>query len=57
VTPDAVTVIMLESGFGTKSNFNREFLLVTGMTPGAYRRAGGKASAAPGAPNEAPIAS
>lgn len=39
-TDEPVTVVMLESGFGTKSNFNREFLRVTGMTPSAYRRAG-----------------
>lgn len=38
---DPVTVVMLDCGFGTKSNFNREFLRVTGMTPSAYRRAGG----------------
>ncbi|OYQ19815.1 AraC family transcriptional regulator [Elstera cyanobacteriorum] len=38
---DSVTIIMLKVGFGTKSNFNREFLRVTGMTPSAYRRAGG----------------
>jgi AraC-like DNA-binding protein len=40
-TRDPVTTIMLESGFGTKSNFNREFLRVTGMTPSEYRRNGG----------------
>lgn len=38
-TRDPVTVIMLESGFGTKSNFNREFLRITGITPSSYRRA------------------
>lgn len=42
-TQDPVTIIMLESGFGTKSNFNREFLRVTSMTPSMYRRAGGDA--------------
>lgn len=42
-TRDPVTVVMLESGFGTKSNFNREFLRVTGMTPSAYRRTAGGA--------------
>lgn len=31
-----VTAAMLESGFNTKSNFNREFLRVTGMTPSAW---------------------
>jgi len=40
-TGDPVTAIMLESGFGTKSNFNREFLRVTGTTPSSFRRAGG----------------
>lgn len=49
-TRDPVTAIMLESGFGTKSNFNREFLRVTGMTPSSYRRAGRETSAAPEAP-------
>jgi AraC-like DNA-binding protein len=34
----AVTQVMLESGFQTKSNFNREFLRATGMTPSDYRR-------------------
>lgn len=53
-TSDPVTAIMLESGFGTKSNFNREFLRVTGMTPSNFRRAGGEASAAPYTGSEAP---
>lgn len=39
-TDDPVTMVMMDSGFGTKSNFNREFLRVTGMTPSAYRRVG-----------------
>ncbi|RUU25776.1 MAG: AraC family transcriptional regulator [Mesorhizobium sp.] len=56
-TRDPVTVVMLESGFGTKSNFNREFLRVTGMTPSAYRRVGGETSAAPETQNGAPVAS
>lgn len=34
---DTVTAAMLASGFNTKSNFNREFLRVTGTTPSAYR--------------------
>ena len=34
-----VTEIMFECGFQTKSNFNREFLRVTGMGPRAYRAA------------------
>ena len=41
-TDEPVTVVMLEAGFGTKSNFNREFLRVTGMTPSAYRKGGGQ---------------
>ncbi|MDL2408299.1 AraC family transcriptional regulator [Rhizobium calliandrae] len=41
-TGDPVTVIMQESGFGTKSNFNREFMRIMGMTPSAYRRVGGE---------------
>lgn len=45
-TRESVTAVMLESGFGTKSNFNREFLRVTGMTPSAYRRAGGTEASA-----------
>lgn len=43
-TRDSVTAIMLESGFGTKSNFNREFLRVTGITPSHYRSAAPKAN-------------
>ena len=35
---DNVTTAMLESGFNTKSNFNREFLRVTGSTPSAWLR-------------------
>ena len=34
-----VTQVMLESGFQTKSNFNREFLRATGMTPSSFRTA------------------
>lgn len=33
----SVTDVMYRSGFQTKSNFNREFLRVTGMTPSAWR--------------------
>lgn len=32
-----VTAVMLDSGFQTKSNFNREFRRLTGMSPGDYR--------------------
>lgn len=32
--------VMLEAGFRTKSNFNREFRRITGRTPGEYRRQG-----------------
>jgi AraC-like DNA-binding protein len=33
-----VTEVMLEAGFLTKSNFNREFKRVTGLTPSDHRR-------------------
>jgi AraC-like DNA-binding protein len=36
-----VTEIMLEAGFQTKSNFNREFKRVTGLTPSDYRSSAG----------------
>jgi AraC-like DNA-binding protein len=32
-----VTMAMLESGFQTKSNFNREFRRVTSLSPAAWR--------------------
>lgn len=34
-----VTEAMYRAGFSTKSNFNREFLRVTGMTPDQWRKA------------------
>jgi AraC-like DNA-binding protein len=34
----SITQIYLDSGFQTKSNFNREFSRVTGQTPSAFRR-------------------
>ncbi|OMH31720.1 hypothetical protein BGP75_16490 [Motiliproteus sp. MSK22-1] len=36
-TDQRVTEIMLEVGFFTKSNFNREFLRITRMSPSAWR--------------------
>ncbi|TMV88347.1 helix-turn-helix transcriptional regulator [Thioclava sp. BHET1] len=36
----SVTRIMLESGFQTKSNFNRAFKAIAGQTPSAYRSSG-----------------
>ncbi|TIO07938.1 MAG: helix-turn-helix transcriptional regulator [Mesorhizobium sp.] len=33
-----ITTIMFEAGFQTKSNFNREFLRLTGTSPSDYRR-------------------
>lgn len=39
-TDMAVTTIMFESGFQTKSNFNREFLRAVGMSPSDFRRSG-----------------
>jgi AraC-like DNA-binding protein len=46
---ESVTEAMLGSGFNTKSNFNREFLRVTGQSPSAWRANGvlRLASAAP----------
>jgi AraC-like DNA-binding protein len=40
-----VTAAMLESGFNTKSNFNREFLRVTGVNPSKWLRQHQQASA------------
>ncbi len=37
-TSDPVTQIFMRSGFQTKSNFNREFSRIVGMTPSAYRK-------------------
>lgn len=34
-----ITEVMLEAGFATKSNFHREFLRISGVTPTDYRRA------------------
>jgi AraC-like DNA-binding protein len=34
----AVTRILFDAGFQTKSNFNREFLRVTGLSPTAWRK-------------------
>lgn len=36
-TTISITDIMLASGFNSKSNFNKEFLRVTGTSPSAYR--------------------
>ncbi|MBU2885615.1 helix-turn-helix domain-containing protein [Gilvimarinus agarilyticus] len=35
--PIGMTEVYLEAGFGTKSQFHREFSRVTGLTPSAYR--------------------
>ena len=40
-TDMSVTEAIYASGFQTKSNFNREFLRVTGMTPRDWRKANG----------------
>jgi AraC-like DNA-binding protein len=37
----AVTAILYEVGFNTKSNFNREFVRIMGVTPSAFRRSEG----------------
>jgi AraC-like DNA-binding protein len=48
LTTDApVTSIMLDAGFATKSNFNREFVRISGVSPTEFRRAAG---------NPAPVA-
>ncbi|KXF83427.1 helix-turn-helix domain-containing protein [Enterovibrio coralii] len=36
-TSDSISDIYLQSGFQTKSNFNREFSRITGQTPSAFR--------------------
>ncbi|SON54533.1 Bacillibactin transport regulator [Hartmannibacter diazotrophicus] len=46
-TDEPVTSVMFESGFQTKSNFNREFRRVTGMSPSDYRRSAEVAVSAP----------
>ncbi|MCD2175374.1 helix-turn-helix domain-containing protein [Rhizobium sp. C4] len=51
-TSENVTSIMLSSGFGTKSNFNREFRRVTGMSPGQWRATHGPDSQAPAVQHE-----
>lgn len=45
-TDERVTDIMLACGFQTKSNFNREFLKSTGMSPSQWRRANASSAAA-----------
>ncbi|MER8506059.1 AraC family transcriptional regulator [Mesorhizobium sp. M0220] len=37
-TDEPITRIMLDAGFLSKSNFNREFLRITGLSPKAWRR-------------------
>lgn len=37
----SVTEVMLESGYATKSSFNKEFLRVMGMSPTQYKRTAG----------------
>jgi len=34
----SITTIMMEAGFSTKSNFNKEFLRVTGLSPSEFRK-------------------
>lgn len=34
----SITTLMMEAGFSTKSNFNKEFLRVTGLSPSDYRK-------------------
>ncbi|MGY6695531.1 MAG: helix-turn-helix domain-containing protein [Roseinatronobacter sp.] len=44
---ESVTEAMLASGFNTKSNFNREFLRVAGVSPSEWLQAGGSIADAP----------
>ncbi|WP_117195354.1 helix-turn-helix domain-containing protein [Rhizobium terrae] len=44
-TEKTVTQIMLDTGFSTKSNFNREFRRVTGTSPRQWRAGAGTAQA------------
>ena len=37
IAGENVTTAMLSSGFNTKSNFNREFLRITGDSPSKWR--------------------
>ena len=37
-TDETVTQILMNAGFQTKSNFNREFSRLTGLTPSAFRK-------------------
>lgn len=37
-TDESVTQILMNSGFQTKSNFNREFSRITGTSPSEYRK-------------------
>lgn len=41
-----LTALMLEAGFSTKSNFNREFRRVTGVSPSQYRARMAKSTSA-----------
>ena len=45
-----ITQILLDVGFQTKSNFNREFLRVTGLNPSAWRQQAVRQSATSGSP-------
>ncbi|ENY70775.1 AraC family transcriptional regulator [Aeromonas diversa CDC 2478-85] len=39
-TDESITRIFMQAGFQTKSNFNREFQRITGMTPSLFRKQG-----------------
>nr|WP_235690549.1 AraC family transcriptional regulator [Aeromonas hydrophila] len=36
-TDESITQILMNAGFQTKSNFNREFQRITGLTPSQFR--------------------
>jgi AraC-like DNA-binding protein len=49
-TEAPITPLFLDVGFQTKSNFNREFLRVTGLNPSAWRKQAAGAGAPSGRP-------
>ena len=50
-TDHPVTQVMFEAGFVTKSNFNKEFTRITGVSPSVWRRAGLAPALAPRFPS------
>lgn len=57
-TDDTITRLMFDAGFISKSNFNREFLRVTGRSPSQWRQENRKQvsdTCTPGATSTAPV--